>query len=210
MIATVLGVAETTVRRDIKRKKLLQICDTMSQLQHLWLVFFWYGDQKVYLSMDGKYRIAKLVMTRRRCVISLEFAYLAKLKVKSLREIEELTHTPFRTVSNTLGLPDVGDFLHEQVTRLFVRVRRWKCWACRVVVLSRKTQDYCAWWSSAFDQSGWLIGRDNHRIFGGVVPEDLRLGFIACLDPVSVKAVGSVGRSRLVAIPLRMNDRERS
>lgn len=203
VIATVLGVAETTVRRDIKRSAVqlrhdVAVAHPVSSSGH--------GDQRV-LSMDGKYRIDKRDDAAKMRDF-LEFAYLARLKDKSLREIEELTHTPFRTVSNTLGLPDVGDFFHEQVTRLFVRVRRMEVLGLSRGAIAEKLKISVHGIEYLTSPDGWLSA-DNHQHFFGESFQKIKTPIYCMLDPVSVKAwaasEGQAGRD-----PLRMNDSERS
>lgn len=210
VIATVLGVNEKTVRNDAKnavqlRNNSAAVHSTSASARQS---SFGHGDQKS-LSLDGKsYADKRDDVVKMRDF--LEFSYWKVLQGKSLREIEQITSTPFNTVKSTLDLSGVGDFFHECVTRLFVRARRLELsdqvfTRAAIALQLQITLHGLGFLTSA---QGWLAG-DCHEHFVRGSSQKLRTPIFCMLDPVSVKA-WAASEGQMSRDPLRMNDDERS
>ena len=234
VIATVLGVNEKTVRNDAKNAVQLRnnsavvhsnSSSSAVQVRNYSAVeqstsypsnsfsassaaSFGHGDQKS-LSLDGKYRADKRDDVAKMRDF-LEFSYWKVLQGKSLREIEQITSTPFNTVKSTLDLSGVGDFFHEQVTRLFVKARRLELsdQVFTRAAIALQLQITVHGFEFLTSSQGWING-DNHEHFVRGSSQKLRTPIFCMLDPVSVKAwVASEGQ--VSRDPLRVNDDERS
>lgn len=211
VIATVLGVAETTIRRDTKNPPVQlrhNVAAVHSTSASAGQSSFGHDDQKS-LSLDGKaYADKRDDVAKMRDF--LEFSYWKVLQGKSLREIEQITSTPFNTVKSTLDLSGVGDFFHEQVTRLFVKARRLELsdQVFTRAAIALQLQITVHGFEFLTSSQGWING-DNHEHFVRGSSQKLRTPIFCMLDPVSVKAwVASEGQ--VSRDPLRVNDDERS
>lgn len=221
VIATVLGVTHGTINNDFKKMKSVQVDNDYPpvQLRHYVAAVhstsasagqssFGHDDQKS-LSLDGKaYADKRDDVAKMRDF--LEFSYWKVLQGKSLREIEQITSTPFNTVKSTLDLSGVGDFFHEQVTRLFVKARRLELsdQVFTRAAIALQLQITVHGFEFLTSSQGWING-DNHEHFVRGSSQKLRTPIFCMLDPVSVKAwVASEGQ--VSRDPLRVNDDERS
>lgn len=125
VIASVLGVSHQTINKDIKNMPV----QVATQLPPVHSASSGHRDQKS-LSMDGK-SYANKRDDKSLVRDFLEFSYLHVLKGRSLRDIEQETHTPFNTVKSVLDMADAyqrydrkGEEFHNHVTQLFVKARR--------------------------------------------------------------------------------------